>query len=223
MTTPHPIIFTLVKRPYVLRIRARASRTDPQGGKNTKNTSLQANRKRCRASKHSPTPPIDHTDYSLSSSHIYGGSITTGRVPNQAERGSTTPQQTPPDPTLHVRTDSVYCSRLVHSHMNLYTQKRTPRAQTNVKRCWGARAVPPARRPGRVFRSKTTTPNTRCVSLCFPKYPTGASTHQHKTTHIRLVSGYAPQLVHGRCLPPIFCRARFSGAKRRLPTHGVCR
>ena len=85
VTTSYPFILTLVKRPYVLRIRARASRTDPQETKNTTNTSLQANSKRYRASKHLPTPPIDHTDYCLSSSHTYGSSITPGRVPNQAE------------------------------------------------------------------------------------------------------------------------------------------
>ena len=137
--------------------------------------------------------------------------------------GRRPPKQTPRDIAVHVGTDSVYCSQPVHLHTNLYTQRRTPRAQTNVKRCWGARAVPPARRLGRVFRCKTTTPNTRREAIRFPKYPTGASTHQHKTTHIRLVSGYAPQLVHGGCLPPTFCRPLFSGAKRRLPTHGVCR
>ena len=107
--------------------------------------------------------------------------------------------------------------------MNLYTQRRTPRAQTNVKRCWGARAVPPARRPGRVFRSKTTPITTRCEASRFPKYPTGASTYQYTMTHARLVAGYEPQLVHGGCLPPTFCRPLFSGAKRRLPTYGVCR
>ena len=40
--------------------------------------------------------------------------------------------------------------------MTMYTQTRTPFAKITVKRRWATRAVPPARKPGLVFRCKTT-------------------------------------------------------------------
>jgi len=124
-------------------------------------------------------------------------------------RGAPRAKARPGFPVQNADSQHTVCVEMLpqvpHRHTNLSIHDDTRTTRGRIRTTARARWVPsPHFLPTPVFRCKTPTPNIRCVSRCFPKYPAGTRTHQYTTTHAQLVAGYVPQLVHGGCLPPTF-------------------